>query len=630
MNILVPQSWLKDYIETNASVEEISQALSLHAFSVEKVDAVEGDLVYDIEITPNRGDALSVLGVARELRTILPYQGFDLKWKKKDFSVKEVDLVKDTLDLEIKDPDLVPRFSAIVLDNVEVKESPEDVKERLRRVGIRPINNVVDITNYIMHDKGQPMHAFDYDKISGHKMIVRESKEGEVITTLDGVERELPAGVIVIEDGSGDLIDLCGIMGGQNSEVDSKTNKVLLFVQVYDPVRIRKASMNLGHRTDAALRFEKGIDFEGVIPSLWSAVDFLYENAGAEVSSELTDIVNKDFEQESVIIDYEKINQVAGVEISKSSVDEILEGLGFEIKDGKALVPSWRFGDIKIPEDLAEEVIRIYGYHKLPNELPDGAIPLDKADESFYWERFAKDFLKDMGFYECYTYSATSKELAGENAIGLKNPLTVDFAYLRTSLLPQLKEVTFKNRGFKDKIKVLEIASIYKDVDGDLPEQPVMLGMVVRGMDYLRFKGIVEALLEEMGIGDVGSDGFDFEIKVLDSKTYGVELALEDLVKNAVKVPTYTPISSYNSIKEDITLKVGQGVLYPEIEELILSLDTKVALVAFKDLYENNLTLSLEYFDSEEQITRDDVEPIREKIIETLESKLDVSVKTAE
>lgn len=624
MNILVPHSWLKDYIETNANIEDIEEKLSLHAFSVEKIDVVDEDPVYDVEITPNRGDALSILGIARELRSILPYQGFDFKWTEKKASPKKIEDAKDFLNVEIVDPDLVPRFSAIVLDNVEVKDSPKYIKERLNKVGIRPINNVVDITNYIMIDKGQPMHAFDFDKIVGHTMVLRESLEGEKITTLDGVERELPEGVIVIEDGSGKLIDLCGIMGGQNSEVDENTKKVLLFVQVYDPVRIRKASMNLGHRTDAALRFEKGIDIEGVVPSLWEAVDFLYEYGNAKVSSQLVDIINQDWERERVEVDYEKINQIAGVEIDKKDTDNILEGLGFEVESGIALVPSWRYGDILLPEDLAEEVVRIYGYHKLPNKLPEGPVPLRGSSDIFYWERYVKDFLKNQGFYESYNYSATSQDLAGENALALKNPLTKDFAYLRTSLLPQLFEVVKKNKGFKDNIEVFEIASTYHKRSEDLPEQPLKLGMIGFGTDYLDFKGVFEAMLEEMGVED-----YDFEVRVLESNTYGIEVSFSDLIADATKVKAYKQISPYNAIKEDITIKVNKDIKYTQIEALIKGTSTLINRIELKDLYNDSLTLSLEYFNSSKQITGEEVEPIRNEIIDRLEKDLGLSVKTA-
>ena len=613
MNIRIPLSWLEEYIKTNAKSEEIAEALSLHAFSVEKIEKQGGDTIFEIEITPNRGDALSVLGIAREVYAVLKRKGYRVQFNNKKVEPKPTN-DKDKLKVTIKDETLVPRFSAVVLENISVKESPKIIQERLEKVGIRPLGNVIDITNYMMIDKGQPMHAFDYDKIKGSKMIVRKTKEGEEITTLDGVIRKLPEGVIVIEDGDGRLIDLCGIMGAQNSEVDEDTNKVLLFVQVYDPVRIRKASMTLGHRTDAALRFEKGIDFEGVVPSLWEAVDFLEKYADARVSSELIDIVNINLPTKEIPIDYERINEVAGINLDKAVVDSTLEDLGFEIRAGLAVVPSWRYDDIEITEDLAEEVIRIFGYYDLPNKLSTGEIPQKVEDKSFYWEKFAKDYLKYQGFFECYTTSTTSEELAGSDAIALVNPLSEDLSHFKTSLLPQLGEVLDKNKGYSQKIKVFELTSVYLPNGDDLPLQPLRLGLATKGVSRIDLKGIVESLFEQAGIYDYE----DFEIREFGNEKLGVEIDFEKLVEKATKAKVYTSITSFNSIKEDLTFEVPEEVTYPEVEKIILDTDERIINLAFKDIYKNALTFSIEYLSKERQISSEDTKEIRQKIFERL------------
>ncbi|HQK41659.1 MAG TPA: phenylalanine--tRNA ligase beta subunit-related protein, partial [bacterium] len=203
MNVPIPYSWLKDYIKTNANAEEVAEALSLHSFNVEDIKKIDNDDIFEVEVTPNRGDALSILGVARELKAVLPIRGFKCEWVQKEKTDIEKINAVDKIEVVIEDKTLVPRFSAIVMNNIKFGESPKLIKERLEKVGIRPLGNVIDVTNYMMMDKGQPMHVFDYEKIVGGKMIVRESKEGEVITTLDGITRKLPAGVIVIEDGGG-------------------------------------------------------------------------------------------------------------------------------------------------------------------------------------------------------------------------------------------------------------------------------------------------------------------------------------------------------------------------------------------------------------------------------------------
>ncbi len=623
MNVLIPHSWLLDYIKTDAKPADIANALSLHAFSCEKIiKSEDGDSLFEIEITPNRGDALSVLGIARELKAVLPRQGFKAEWIEQR-ALKVSEGTTDKLEVVITDPTLVPRFSAVVLDNIKIAQSPTLTHQRLLKVGTRALNNVIDVTNYMMFDKGQPMHAFDYDKIGGHKMIVRESKAGEEVITLDSVKRVLPAGVIVIEDGDGRLIDLCGIMGAKNSEVDENTKKVLLFVQEYDPQRIRKASMSLGHRTEAALRFEKGIDTAGILPALWEAVEMLQQTAAARVSSPLIDIVNVSKPEKMVAFDYARINYVAGIEIDKKTAEQSLMDLGFVIRDGKVLVPSWRYDDIDIAEDLAEEVIRLYGYYKLPNTLLSTPIPLTSASPSFYWEDRIKDMLKNLGFFEIYTTSMTTKKLAGSDPVEIANPLNEDLTSLKTSLLPQLKEVMDKNQGYSDKIKLFELASTYHKVSGTLPAQPLRLALVTKGLDYLNVKGIVEAIYAEMRI-----TGFSqVEIKDYGKNVYGVELPFEEMVLLAKNTGTYTPVTHFNAIKEDMTFEVKGTEYYADIILKIKSVDSRNEKIEFKDLYKNALTLSFEFLDRNKQITSEDTKTIRENIVGMLAKEFGITLK---
>lgn len=607
MNIFIPYSWLKDYLDLKISPEKVAELLSLHSFSVEKIIKDKNDSIFEIEITPNRGDALSVLGIARELRALL---GLKLK-EKKTKVFKGLD--KDKLEIEIKDKKLVPRFSAIVLDNVQIKPSPILVQERLKKVGIRPLNNIIDITNYLMIDRGQPMHAFDFDKIKGGKMIIQESKKGEQIITLDGVKRTLPEGVIIIKDKEGRLIDLCGIMGAKNSEVDENTKKVLLFVQIYDSVRIRKASMALGHRTEAALRFEKGVDFEGVLPGLWQAVDFAQKEAKAVISSELIDIKNINFSPKQILLDEEKINLIAGIKIK--NINNILRKLGFQIKGKKVIVPSWRNQDVSLIQDLAEEVIRMYGYSNVPAKLFLGNIP-EQVYNNFYYEDLAKDFLKNQGFFECYNYTLSEKE----TELKVTNPLTKDFTYLRNSLLFQLLEVIDKNKDKKEIIKVFEMGNVFFPRKNNLPYQPLYLALAVKGIKYLEFKGIIEALFEELGIKNQN-------IIVKNKKDYlTIEFNFEELVKKASKIKKYTPISQFSSIKEDLTLKVPESISYDQIKDVIFQTDSRIKKIEFKYIFKNFLTLSLEYLDIQKQISSQDSQKIREIIFKNLE-KIKVYLK---
>ncbi|MCJ7827981.1 hypothetical protein MUP65_02455, partial [Patescibacteria group bacterium] len=272
MNILVVDSWLRDYLKTALTPQQLGQLLSLCGPSVERTNKDGEDWVYDIEITTNRPDTASVLGIAREAATILPRHGYPASFKQP--RAKPTPLPHRSLPLKvtIEPKSICPRFTAIILDQLTIKPSPKLIQDRLTKSGLRPINNIIDVSNYLMLETGQPIHTFDYDKISGQFMKVRLSKKGEKIVTLDEVSRTLPGGDIVIEDGDGRLIDLCGLMGAKNSAIDAKTKRVLFFVQSYEPTLIRRTSMLTGHRTDAAIRFEKGVDEEGIMNVLWRGV----------------------------------------------------------------------------------------------------------------------------------------------------------------------------------------------------------------------------------------------------------------------------------------------------------------------------------------------------------------------
>lgn len=622
MNVKIPDSWIKDYIKTNTSPRDIARALSLHAFNIEKITSwPDGDSIYEVEVTPNRGDVLSVLGLSRELAAILPSLGFSCSWQPQtSYHLQPSD--DYSLDVVLTNPDLVPRFSAIILDNAVPVQSSALVRTRLEKVGLRAIDNIVDTTNYLMIDKGQPMHSFDYDKITGRRMIVRESQPGETIITLDKVSRVLPGGVIVIEDGSGRLIDLCGIMGAKNSEVDPNTKRVLLFVQVYDPLRIRRASMSLGHRTDAALRFEKGIDYDGVIPSLTQAVDMINQGSHSHEASLLIDIINKDYPEKKVKIDYDRIALIAGTPISPKLVDKSLTKLGFVVKNNQALVPSWRYGDIDIPEDLAEEVIRLYGYYNIKGTLPSGEIPDQVSDPIFKQEDAVKDFLKYQGFFECYTKSASGVAIVGSDTLKIKNPLSEDFYAPRRSLTPQLLDVLKHNQNYADSLMLFEMASVYLPSPGNLPLQPVHLALLTQNIDYLKLKGIIEALFAEVGITDQPID-----ITVHPNDVMSYEFNLENALSKAKKLKTFIPVSRFNSIKEDLTLVIPPQVTYPQILDLIFAAGKRVNKVNYKNLYQNNLTLSIEFLDNRKQITSEDTREIKKEILNNL-SKIKVSLKT--
>ncbi|TSC53558.1 MAG: Phenylalanine--tRNA ligase beta subunit [Microgenomates group bacterium LiPW_16] len=353
MKIFISDSWLREHLKTAATPRQIAEYLSLSSQSVEKVTKFNDDWVYEIEVTNNRPDCFSVYGIARELTAILPRFKISAKLQPLSHNSELITHNQKGLPLEVKitDPSLCPRFTAIIFNKVQIKPSPKIIQKRLQKSGIRALNNIIDISNYLMLELGQPMHAFDYDKIKGAKMILREAKEGEKITTLDGQTRMIPAGAIIIEDGARRIIDLCGIMGGENSAVDEETRRVLLFVQTYDPAKIRRTCQLLGFRTEAASRFEKGVDPEGVMVAMKKAIVMLGKKCGAKVTSSLIDIYPNPLKQKNIKLDLALVNKIIGVELPKNEIIDILKSLGFSqlTTHNSQLtfsVPNWRLSDI--------------------------------------------------------------------------------------------------------------------------------------------------------------------------------------------------------------------------------------------------------------------------------------------
>lgn len=587
MQILIPDSWLREFIETQASPKQIQEALSLCGPSVERMHKKGNDFVYDIEVTTNRVDMMSVTGIAFECAAILPRFGYKTKLKNDPYA-KKVNLnLKSSVDyLQAKaDPKLCSRFTTALIENVRVGESAKLIRDRLELCGIRAINNVVDISNYLMLEMGQPVHTFDYDKIAGHKMILRESKKGEKITTLDNKEFVLPGGDIVIEDGDKRLIDLCGIMGGLNSAVDENTKNVLLFVQTYDPSHIRKTSMSLAQRTDAAVLFEKGLFVENVLPTLERGIEMF----GGTTHSVL-DILNIGegpitIKLKAPITDF--VNTRLGINLKFSEISEILESLEFKVKSEQEIEISWiRKLDITIPEDLVEEVARIYGYHNLPSVLMSGRLPQPSYDQTFFWEAKIKSALSHWGFTEAYTYSLVDKD----SGLKLKNPLTSEWEYLRTNLVNSHLKIIEENLGRVPELNFFEIANVY------LPKEELHLILSTSNMDYSRLKGIVEALSLELGTK------IDFKI-LTESNCLICEVNLEKVLKTATTIKKFTPISKFAPVIEDVNIVYTGN--YEALVKKIKSTSKYIVNVEFIEKYGDKLTLRITYHSNEKQLTRE-------------------------
>ncbi|MDH7476549.1 MAG: phenylalanine--tRNA ligase subunit beta [Microgenomates group bacterium] len=650
MNIKITDRWLRDYLDTEATPIEIQKYLSLCGPSVERIYKVDDDFIYEIEITSNRVDSASVFGIAQEAKAILPMfkKRTNLKLnplKKYKFSL--LDKVEDKLDLKIKilDKTICSRFTAIILDNISIKPSFDQIKKRLTHVGIKSINNVVDISNYLMVALGQPVHVFDYDKIGKKTMIMRLSKKGETIVTLDGKKIILPGNDIVIEDGEGKLIDLCGIMGGLNSAIDNKTKRVVLFVQTYNKTFIRQTTMTTGQRTVAATYFEKGLDEERVEPTLVYGVELLKKYAHGQINSRLYDIYPNPYRPRRVDINNALIDRLIGVIINKEKIIEILENLDFSVQQKKEAdqlifqvsVPSYRQHDIHIPEDLIEEIARIYGYHRLPSRLSPPAIVVqdDKLNRMFKIQQKIKYFLKHLGLNEVINYSMIAKKtinqlnLSPKNFLKLSNSISEEIEYLRISLIPSLIRNLENNSGKKEILKFFEIAKVYLPQKNNQPDEIYHLGIAVN-TDFFDLKGIIESLLNELNINyRFEIDKQSNELKVLiNDQLAGIlkkinqyfigEIKLEILAKNFKLIPNYKPINPFAIIKLDLTLELSEINNFARIKKISFQTSKFLEKIELINLYKNRASFRFYFASDKKNLTEEEAKSELKKISKNL------------
>jgi len=643
MDLLIPNSWLKKFLDTKANPIEIAKYLSLCGPSIERTKKTDdGDYIYNVEVTTNRVDTASILGIAREAQAILPRFGIKAKLKNQTANSKDFKFVNKVKYLNvIVDEKLCSRFTAVLIKNVVVKESPKEIKSLLLKVGVRPINNIVDVSNYIIHELGQPVHTFDYDKIVAHKMVLRESKRNEIITTLDNTVFKLNGGDIVITDGSEKLIDLCGIMGGFNSAIDENTKNVLLFVQNYNQHKIRRTSMGLGLRSEAAVLFEKGLDPENVKPAILSALEMVEKLSGGKVEKEILDIYPHPFLGKTVSITKEELDKIIGIEIKELEMTSYLTNLGFGVEWDRSnlvvKVPSYRANDINIREDIAEEIARIYGYHNLPSLLMSGLLPAPRINLEFEMEKQIKNTLVSLGAIEVYNSS-----LVDHGDIKLKNPLGPDTAYLRNNLKDSLIQDIKNNPQEKDYIHIFEVANLYNGKTNNFPIEQLTLAGIIKNGVYRENKGIVETLLNELKI--------DYSTKLIDGKDYLPNQRLE-IISNKVKIGEYgnlenelfsyefdinklinskrverkyKEVAKYPPQVEDLTLVIPEKTY---IGEVINSVNHLVSKIELTDIYENSFTFNIEYQSKDHTLTDKEVEVIRTKILSSLKSKFGISIK---
>lgn len=641
MDIKILHSWLLEYLDTNASPDAIAKYMSLCGPSFEKVEKFGNDYLYSIEITSNRIDTAGVYGIAREASVILPE--FKIKGNLKP--IKTTSIPKSSkYKLNIKsNTKLTKRVIAVVLEGIEASQTPDWMKLRLEAAGMRSLNPIVDITNYVMLDIGHPTHVFDYDLIKDKSLVFRLADKNEQITSFDGKSYKLNGGEIVIDDGEGEIIDLPGIIGTKNSVVNKNTKKIVFFIDNNDPVRIRKASMALGLRTIAATINEKGVDPELGMVALENGVGLYQKICGAKVASKIYDLYDKQTKAAPISLTHEFIEKRLGISINSSRVTNILTRLGFVVEKSKAsyrvFVPSFRQMDVEIPEDIVEEVARIYGYHSLPSTLMHGYLPDKPANSPFKFESMIKQKLKEFGGNEIYTLSLVPNSFA-KNALKLKNPLGPDSEYLRTSLMSSLINAALANNREKEQFFLFEVANRYISRINDLPQEKMTLGVIFSNFDYRSAKGILESFLDSLQVKYTFKEddapnylaGKALVIKSgkLELGRFGelesqnliyTEIDIESLKSQSSSTPSYTPILKYPAQVEDLTITFPDKTKIGNVIEHIINSFSLVTNFELRDVYNDSYTFRIWYQNPNKTLTDEEVEEIRNKVLAEIKKK---------
>ena len=633
------------------------------------------DTVVDFEITNNRPDCYSIIGLAREAAA-----AFGQKMRHHEPVVKgceEAGNIWDYLDVDVPAEEKCNRYSSRMVANVKIGPSPKWLRQRLSANGVRPINNIVDITNYVMLEYGQPMHAFDYRYVSSGKIVVREAVEGETLTTLDGIVRPLKEGMLVIADDD-KAIGLAGVMGGENSEIKDDTTMVVFESANFDGTSIRQTALALGMRTDASGKFEKHLDPMMTIPALERACELVELLGCGDVLNGTIDIINYVPEPKTLPLEPEKINRLLGTEISKEDMVKYLDLLEIPVDGDTVLVPSFR-PDLNLMADLAEEVGRSYGY----NEIPTTAFKTSTQggySEEMKLETKTGVLCRGLGYNEIITYSFVSPTVFDQirlpqdsdlrNAMRIQNPLGEDTSIMRTIALPSMLEILGRNNAYHNKsVKLYEIAKIYLPKAGqELPQEPKMLMFGTYGANetFFTLKGEIEAVfaglrLEKasyeadkhnpsyhpgrcakifMGGEEVGVMG---QVHPLVTKNYGIEadvycaeISFTKLLSHRLPDATYTPLPKYPAVSRDLSLVCDEAITVAQVEDVITASASKLLRdIRLFDIYrgigvpegKKSMSFSLMLRADDRTLTDADSQNVVDKVLAALEQKLSATLR---
>ena len=627
------------------------------------------DTVVDFEITNNRPDCYSIIGLARESAAAF---GKEMKHHEPVVHGSDAGSIFEKLDVEVPAENLCNRYTARMVANVKIGPSPKWLRHRLRANGVRPINNIVDITNYVMLEYGQPMHAFDYRYITSGKIVVREAVEGETLTTLDGIVRPLKPGMLVIADDTR-AIGLAGIMGGENSEIMDDTATVVFESANFDGTSIRQTALALGMRTEASGKFEKHLDPMLTVPAVQRACELVELLNAGDVLDGTIDIINYVPEPRQLPLEPEKINRLLGTDISKEQMVEYLRLLEVPVEGDTILVPSFR-PDLNLMADIAEEVGRSFGYNEIPTTAFKTSTQGGYTPEMIL-ENKAGQLCRSLGYSEIITYSFVSPAIFDQirlpadsvlrSCLRIQNPLGEDTSIMRTIALPSMLEILSRNAAYHNKAaKLYELAKIYLPQEGQvLPEEPKMLvlGTYGEGTTFFTLKGELEAILAGLRIQKAsytavkdnpsyhpgrcakvtigGVDvGYMGQVHPLVAKNYGIETEVYCVEVDFTKIfdlqlpaPTYTPLPKYPTVSRDLAVLCDEALTVAEVENVMTAAAGKLLRgIRLFDVYrgkgvaegKKSLAFSLELRADDRTLTDADSEGVVAKVLKALEEKL--------
>jgi len=688
----VQVNWLNEYTDIDVPTKDLGHVLTMAGLEIEShemFDEEKGD-VLELNVTPNRGYCLSHLGVAREVSALMgrrftspDAQAFLGKsWG----SVP----VTEKLTVENQEENLCPRYSALVIENVNPGPSPKWLCDRLLAIGLRPINNIVDITNFVMMEYGQPLHAFDYELLSGKKIIIRNAKKGEPFTSLDGSELKLESDTLVIADAE-KPVALAGVMGGTNSQVTESTQNVVLESACFDSAAIRKASKKYGLRSDSSYRFERGVDMDGVINAQARAACLIKELAGGDICKGRIDVYPKTRENIQLSLRVSRVNQVLGAEFNAAQISKIISRLGLKVEgdsNKEALqveVPSFR-PDLTREIDVIEEIARIDGFDKVATVFPIASVRPVQITAKQALLRKVRDVLCYTGFSETVHFSFIEREKAegylssfattGDKVISLKNPLSSENDTMRTSLIPGLLKTISNNMSKGQKpLKLFEIGSVYfSDSQGNRIEKTVLTAIVLgpyeltpwkpRGKDYdfYDLKGAFDKLCSQCGLQiaflakaerpfllpekSVNCKSGDNVLGYLGElspentgtieKVFVWEMDLQAMEGSLRPRTRFQNIAKFPETYRDISILVDRQVTSEQVSDLILK--TGQPLLSRVELYDHfegkkiqsdkkSLTFALSFQSKDRTLSDDDVNPLFETIVQTLKAELAASLR---